>query len=352
MYIAYVSSPNWTKINQIHDITNLEISNKLSDMWSWSFSISITNQANNYETLQEFNQIEIYKLDWTFEKKMFEWVIKWALASNFLTTVYIRDYNYLFESKFLESNKNYVWKNPDFIISELLLEINTRYDTGITLDCWITTVLPDKNYSEWQDFYNILKDIANSWYEFKVENKILKFKTISWIDRSISWDNYIEYSYDKDNLDSRSIENPTSEYNADNIANKIKLKDNTTTLNDSDSTSITKYWSVERIFTSSWWNASTIWDMLNERKNSVKEINFKPVSKDFFEVNIWDIVQVYINSQNPLNYYLWTAKIIEKSYRSWDLSIIDIKVSISKVKTLSFLEKFQNMESRIKKIEI
>lgn len=352
MYIAYISSPAGVKINQIHDITDLSIENKLNDIWSASFSIWITNQANNYDVLQEFNQIEIYKQVWSTEKKMFEWVIKWALANNNITTIYAKDYNYLLQSKFIYANKSYSWETPEFIISDILTEINARYDTHIILDCGITDILPDKTYNEWQDFLTIIKDISDSWYEFKVENKILKFKAIVWSDKSIPGGNYFEYSFDKDNIDARNISNPTSEYNADNIANQVKLKDGTSTFNDSDSGSILQYWSVEKILTSSWWNTQTINELLMERKNSVKEISFIPKSKDFFEVDLWDIIKVYINSPNPLNYYLWTAKIIEKSYKSWNISQIDVKVSISKVKTLSFLEKFQKLDSRVKNIEI
>lgn len=351
MYIAYIYSPDWTIITQIQEITNLNISLKLNNIGDASFDISSKNIANTYDILQEFNKVRISKQLWNTENIMFEGYIRLVVAGVWKTSVYIWDYNRFFQSKFVNSEKNYTGQSYNFILSDIIWEINARFATWISLDCWILDTTPDKKYTEGTDFLKILKDLAWSKYEFKIANWVLYFKETIWLDRSISWDDYVIYTYNIDDYSSNNISNPETSYNAENIANNIKVKwDSYSYAN--DTVSIAKYWSVERIFTNSWQDTETANNILLQRKTWTREISFIPIVKDFFEVWIWDTVAIYIKTENSLNYYNWNAKILEKNYKSSWLEQISIKVSTSKISTLDFLWKIKDLDSRIKTIEL
>lgn len=353
MYIAYIKKPNWDNITQLHDITDVKVNIKLNETWSWSFYIAYDNPWNTLEVLQEFNRCIVYKqLNTGIEKLLIEWYMKAPEADTEWTTVFLWDMNDFFKTKFVWSAKSYSWKTLDFILTDILADINWRFATWLTLDCWVADIIPNKSYSAWEDLLNIFQDLADSGYEFKVENNVLIFKSNIWIDRSISWENYLEYYFDKDDSDSRTIDNPKTTFNSENIANYIKVKNGWSLVTDSDPTSITKFWSVERFFPSSWSDALSVSWILNERKDSVREIEFIPISQDFFEVDISDTVRVIINSKNILNNYDGTVKILEKKYDSWELEKISIKVSTTKVKTFTLLEQISKIKERQKLQEL
>lgn len=353
MYIAYVKSPAGTVITQIHGISEVVVQARLNDTWSASFKIRWDNEANTLSVLQEFNRVKLYKQESTWvEKLLFEGYMKAPETDDEWTYINMGDMGDFFKTKFLWVGKTYTWSTLDFILTDILSDVNARFATWITLDCWVTDVIPDKTYSEGQDIYSIFQDLIAWGYEFKIEKDVLYFKTSIWIDRTIPGENYLEYTFDKDNSSSNTIINPKTTFNSENIANYVKVKWPAWIVTRNDAASIITFWSVERFISSSWTNTTTADQILLDKKDSTREIDVAPVSFDFFEVWVGDTVQIYINSKNVIWNYTWGSKVLEKKYISWDLEKVSIKLSTSQSKTLTLLETIIKIKERQKHLEL
>ena len=353
MYIAYIYKPDRTVLAQIHGIHSVKSSSKLSDAWSGSFIIAASNVWNNPDILQEFYLIKLYKQDpetW-IEKLLIDWYIDKIQSENNTTEIYIWDMIDFLKNRYLGVAKSYSWQTLEYILSDVLSDIHSRYDNWFILDSWVTDIISDKTYSEWQDILSIFKDLSSEGYEFYIDNYIISFKENIGVDRTLSWEDYIEYNFDIDNPKSRSIEDPKTLFNSQNISNSVKVKDNYSTETKTDTDSINKYGAIERFFTSSWNDIDTAEEILAERKESIREIEFTPITRNYFEVWIWDTVNIYIHSKNVLNNYIGPSRIIEKSYSSWDLENITLKTSTSRVKTLSFSDQIRDLKQRQKILE-
>jgi len=353
MYIAYVSSPSNVKITQIHNIISASAESKLSDAGKGSFKIKSDNIGNDPEILQEFFRVKLFKQDPVTGKEnlLIDGYIDYIQAENNVTEVWIWDMIDFLQNRYLWIDKNYFWKSLQYILNDVLSDISSRYDNWFILDCGVTDILPDKEYFEGQDILSVFKDLTEDGYEFFIDNNVIYFKAKIWIDRTLSWENYREYNFDVNNPRSRSIENPKTLFNSKNIANWVKVKDTTSVETQIDTPSKTKYWAVERFFPSLWKDATTAAEILSERKESVREISFTPITRNYFEVEIWDDINIFINSDNIFNNYIGPSRIIEKSYKSWDLENISLKTSTSKVKTLTFPEQIRKLKESQKILE-
>lgn len=346
MYIWYIYSPNWEELTQVHNIYSVNVSLKINDVWSGEFFINSDNPANTLEFIREFNWVKIFKQDSItgVEKLLIEWFIKVPEAQNNGTNVQVWDMNDFLKNRYIWTTKNYTGQTLDYILSDVLSDFQGRYDNGFTLDCGVTDILPDKTYPEGQDILSIFQDLTEEWYEFHIRGNIIYFKTQIGIDRTVSWEEYLEYNYDVENPQSKNIENPKTLFNSENIANSVKVKDGASIETQTDPTSISSFGAIERFFTSSGKDTDTASEILNKRKNSTREISFTPISRDFFEADIGDMVRVYINSSNILNNFIWSVKILEKRYQSWDLESISITTSTGEIKTLWFFAEIQKIK--------
>lgn len=108
------------------------------------------------------------------------------------------------------------------------------------------------------------------WIFFK--NNILTFSETIWEDKS-SWGNIVLFEFDINNSESRTIRSAEVDYDSDNIANAVLWEDW-----ESESVqSISDFGRIEEWF-SSWISL----DLLNERKNSIKELSIEPMTGQFF----------------------------------------------------------------------
>jgi hypothetical protein len=114
-----------------------------------------------------------------------------------------------------------------------------------------------------------------------------------------------------------------------------------------DTESIVEFWRIEESFTS--WIASEI---LEERKTSTKELSIDTILTDFFVCNIWDLVKVYINTNNDIMNFNWALKVIEKNFTSWWINKITLKLNTWKVKSLNVKEFLQDLNTRVRNLEL
>ena len=342
MFVIYIKDKDWNNLTQIFEARKIEVKLKLNDISSASFELSNLDKNNKYEYLKEFNLVYIYKLEDNEEKLILEWTIRSVEADLNKSKILVNDKLFLLKNKILYSDTTYTDKTVDYILLDLLDNINSRYETNITLDCWITDTIT-KTYKTWKTILDILKDIALNWYEFEIKDNILTFKETIWEDKSV-WENFVEFTYDINSLDSRTIDNAKSEYDSDNLANAIIVNWSWNVINQ---TSIDNFWRTEKYFIS--WDKAEI---ISERKDSIKELELTPISNDLFQVNLWDVIKVYINAWNDIMFYDWNLKVIEKQFSSWDLDRIKIRLSKWKVKTLNLIETIQDLKNRTKNLEI
>lgn len=342
MFITYINDSFWNKITQIFNISNLRITKKLNNISTASFELPTTDINSNYNNLKEFNKISIFILDNNEEKLLFSWIIRSVESDLEKIKIELNDDLFLLKKKILYTNKNYSNISIKNILTEILWEINTRKETWIMLNCNIEELISIE-YKEWKKFLDILKDLSNNWYEFNLINNILTFKETIWENRT-SWAEFVEFLFDKDNIESSTIIAAKNWYDADNISNAVKVRDS---WEKEDITSIDSFWRIEEYFTS--WNKDTT---LNERKYSIRELDITPSGNNFFIANIWDLVKVYINSWSDLLYYDWNLKVIEKEFISWDLNLVKIKLSTWNIKSLNILEKISEMDSKINNLEL
>lgn len=342
MFIVYIKNPFWEKITQIFNISSLRIKQKLNDISFASFELFISDKNANYENFQEFNKVEIYKQENNQEKLLFSWVVKNIEANLEKIKVSLNDDVFLLKKKKIYWDTNYVNTSIKDILSDILSKINTRNDSGIVLDCQITETV-SKEYKNWKDFLEVLKDLAKNGYEFTVKDWTLIFTNSIGKDKT-TWSDFVEFLFDKDNIESNNIGSAKSLYDSSNIANAIIVKDS---WNTEDTTSIETYWRIEEFFSS--WEKNSI---LNERKNSIRELEINPSNNDFFIADIWDLVNVYINTGSDLLFHNGHLKIIEKELVSWELNKVNIKLSSWNIKSLQIVEKIAEMDGKIKNLEL
>lgn len=342
MFVIYINNILWENISQIFEVNNLEVKLKLNDISTASFEVSNLYVENNYVNFKEFNEVTIYKIENNLEKLMFSWIIRSVEADLFKTKVILNDKIFLLKNKLLYSDKTYENISINSILTEILNEINSRYDSWIILET-NATELVTKSYRKWQTYFDVLKDLALNWYEFEVKDNKLYFKESIWIDR-ISWAEFVEFSYDIKFPWSRTIDTAKMEYDSDNIASVILQKDTWESVN---TESTLEFWRNEKYFTS--------WDkdiLLEERKWSVKEYEITPIAHDFFVANLWDTVKVFIDAGNDIIYFNGWLKVIEKNYKSWELDKVSIRLSTWSVKTLNLIETIQDLRNRTRNLEI
>jgi len=196
----------------------------------------------------------------------------------------------------------------------------------------------------------VLKDLAWNGYEFIVENKILKFKETIWIDRT-SWEDFVEYKYDINEPDDRSIDTVKMIIDWKELANWIIWKVWSTFNYESDAISISNYWLIESSFTSSWDDIATTQSFLADHKDSYSEFEIWTKTNDFFETNLGDLVKVYVFVWNDIIYFNWTMKVIQKQFTWWDLPKINTTLSKTKIKSKNILDQINDIQQRLKTVE-
>ena len=342
MFVIYINDHLWNKKTQMFEVNKLEIRQKLNDISSASFEVSNTAKTNSYSNFKEFNEVLIYKMEDNQERLIFDWIIRSVEADLYKTKVILNDKIFLLKNKILYTDKSYTNTQIKSILIDVLDVINSRYDTGITLNSDILDQVT-KTYKKWQTFFDILKDLALNWYEFEVKDNILYFLNSIWEDKT-SWINFVEFSYDIQFPWSRTIDTARLEYDSENISNAVISKD---TWNSEDLPSINDFWRLEKYFIS--------WDkdiLLSDRKDSIRELEITPLSYNFFIANLWDTVKVFIDAWNDIMQFDSNLKIVEKEFRSWELNKVKIKLSKWNVRTLNLIETIADLKNRTKTLEI
>jgi len=350
MFIAYIYDKDNNLIAQVDEILDINIQRKLNDVSTASFSLYQTNPYCTRDFLKEYRRIKINLNENNEEKTMFDWVIRGFDADFEKTTIRLESFEHLFDRRLLHQDYNFSNQTVDSILSTILSAINSLYNTNITLDCGITTTT-SKDYKKAESFLKVLKDLAGNWYEFVVEDLVLKFKETIWTDRT-SWENFVEYRFDINEPNDRSIDSVKMTVDWKELANGVIWKSWSNYSEQDDPTSIAEFGLIESSFTTSWDQWTTTQSYLDYHKESLSEFEVTAVVDDFFEAYLGDLVKIYIFVWNDIMFYDWAMKIVDKQYIGWDLPTITYKVAKTKIQTKDIIEQVWELQDRLKTLEL
>ena len=316
-------------LTQITESSDIKITNKLNDIWFASFTLALSDPNAKYEYLQEFFRVDFYKQIWNEEIFYWTWYIQWIEADFNIAKIKCKSFNWIWSQIVLDQDYNFIDKSFDFILETMLTDINNRWDTWITLDCWITNTI-SKSYDKWDTFYKTIRDLSLSWYEFKTTNEKLIFKTTIWEDKSSS----VQFKFDYQDLSTRNIVSSKSKYNSDTISTAVLWRDNTDYFYKKDDARIWIFGLREKSFVIKWdWNQASQSE-LDESKHSIREIEIIPESQDYLLAGIWDMINVQITTESDLMSFIWDMKIVEQNYEEWDLTQNKFKIAKTKKKII------------------
>lgn len=348
MFIAYIYDLSNTLIAQVDDVLDFETTKKINDVSTASFALFHTNPYCNRQYLKEYRRVKINMLVDNTEKTMFDGVIRGIEANLIKTTLRCESFEHYFDRRLLD--QDYVITNTvDYILADILWDINTKYQTNITLDCGVSTTTT-KEYKRGESFLKILQDMAGNGFEFTIIDKVLKFKTTIGIDRTTGI-NFVQYRYDINEPDDRSIDNVKMTVDGKNLANGVLGKADTAYTYTNDAPSISEFGLLEASFSTSWDNTATAQSYLDDHKLSLSEFDVDTTTQDFFQADLGDMVSVYIYVGNDVMFFDGSMKVIEKSYTSGDLARINYKLGVSSVRSKDIIEQIVDVQSRLKTLE-
>lgn len=343
--IIYLYDSQWNQLTQIYDANDFECTKKLSAYDTASFVIPATHPDSTSATLQAFNEVKVTEMIDGAEQTYIHWVISWVEADLDRTRVFIRSFEWLFEKKVNDEDKSYSSQTIDAIVQDLLDDLNTRYDTGITLDCWVTDTV-DLDLSKGVTFSSALQEVVKLWYEYKVIDKVLCVKEIVWEDKT-SGANYIELKWDIDEPNDRNLKWARVLTDWDQIVNApYEAVSGFTT----DATSISTYGRIERTVVADWSASVAKADALEKWKDLIKQIEVDPSIDDFFFANIWDLVQVMLDAGNDIMQFDGSAKILQIQIDT--RGVVRVTVSSNSVRTPTLAEVIREHSKRLDKLEL
>lgn len=350
MYIAYIYDLSNNVFAQIENILDLEITKKINDVSTASFGVYQDDPYCKREFLKEYRRVKINMLVWNEEKTMFDGVIRWFDADLQKTSVKLESFEHLLDRRLLHQDYTFTDQSIQTILSTILWDINTRYQTNITLDCGITT-LTSKAYKKAETFLKVLKDLAWNGFEFIIDWFSLKFKETIWVDKSTG-ENFVEYRYDINEPDDRSINSVKMVVDGKELANGVIWKSWSNFTEDDDATSIAEFGLIEWSFTTSWDDATTTQSYLDDHKNSLSEYEIETISNDFFEADLWDLVSVYVYVWNDIMFFDGSMKVIQKIFVAGDLARIQYTLWKTKIQSKSFIDEIIEIQERVKTLEL
>lgn len=344
MIIVYIYDHQGNPLTQVFDVQRFECTQTLNNYDQAKFAFSSNHQDNSSSKLKTYNEVKITKIKHGIEYEYIHGLIHNVEATLTETIVTIRSFEWLFEKKIIAVDKSYTDQAVDQIISELLWEINTRYDTSISLDCAITDTI-DLNITKWSSFSSVLQELVKLWYQYRIMQKKLCIKENIWIDRT-TWSWFYQLKWNSSDPLERNIAKATISTDAWQLTNAPFEK---TVWFQTDSSSIESYGRVEETITADGSPTVALQDTLESKASLAKIIDIDPKVKDFFAVNVWDRLSVDINAGNDIMTYYGTVHVLQKTQDR--RGVVKLLVSSSTVKVPTLLETIRNHEKSIKKLQ-
>lgn len=346
--VVYTYDQNDNILAQFLKVTNFQCRQVINDIGSASFELDLSEEWVKYDNLKEYSRCKVsLQQSWT-EKTIFEWVIRSTSATTKWVTVTLNDFLYLLKKKKLYADKNYTATSVATILSDILGEINGRYNTNISLSTTESAALT-KSYKAFISFFDVLQDLVQSGYEYQIIDRVLYFKQQIWTDKTAS----VEFEYNVLEARNINIADYSISRDSESLSNAVTATSTAGNSTQTDATSISAYGRIEEIYPVDWDATNSATQILGERKTSVSEISVTPITKDYFIADIGDTVQIYIDGGNEMQFFSGNMRIVEKSMTySWAVQSITLNLSTTSISTMTLLDVIKDLRERVKKIEV
>ena len=339
MIIAYLYNKNDEKTAQIFDLNSFTLKQSINSISKASFVLFKWNRYCKKSYLKPFTKIKIKKLESNIEKEIFSWYITEINATFDKIVVSISSEEIILENRI---NLVKIRSNTTIKIAlrTVIYEINQRTWDNFILKCDVDdSVFLD--IRSWEDLYWIIKELAWNKYRFALKWKEIHFTNLIWKDRTGDND-YFEYYYSNKEISNRNLK---------------------------DLNLITDFsWISNSYYLFSGWyyiKKEVEWDVLLEKsdtysdidynildnkfeivKNASKSYNIIPLTDDFFEVWLWDLIKVKIDSGNDFLFIDEIMEISEKNISpNWENSF---SITSGNIYNKSFYDRIEWIERNIK----
>jgi hypothetical protein len=345
--VAYVYDRAWWILWQIHNVLWFQCELQNNDISKAALTMNNFSVNSVISTIKENNLISVYNQIGSTEKLLIEWYIRWFDATLTTTTIRIEDKLSILDDRCLYTDIT-ITDTVQNVLATVFGYINARWDNYITVSCNVTDTVT-KAYKRGDSVLTILNDLRNNTYQYTIKGNVLYFNYSLGIDRSVVWPNYFEFNWDILNPMQRNILSASVSADIKSMCNCWVDTTNWTSFE--DATSIANYWRIERVVNNDGSGTQSAQWFVNDRKVSIREFEIEPDNQDFRSCDIWDTVKVYINSWNDIMFYNGTMTVVWKTFTSWELDKVKIKVWQSKVTTNGIYDVIRDLNKRILKVE-
>jgi len=342
MFFLYIYNKDWTLLWQTEGVNISDITKKINSISEWTFTLKLWNELLAPQFFLKSNIFEIFYMKDGVETSFIKWFVRKKDISQNFAKIKIEDMWYILQRRYLREDKTYTTSQSwQTIIEDIFTYINGISNTTLSIDCDITeTPTEAVEFKRWTSVYKILQDIAENWYEFKVEWNVVHLKSSVGIDRTTNDEVFVEYIYDVDEPQWSNLDGVQIEDDANDFANGVIDKTNASQ----------DVWSellFENYINEDVENA----DYIAEAKQYIWDYTLLVKNNDFTQVNVGDLVKVYVYSWNKMLFYDGAMQVVEKGLQVSNLLQVSIKVSKNKIKVKDMFEQFKELQWRVGKLE-
>lgn len=341
-----------TTVNKINEIRNIEIEQFIDSFDILNLNIDYyTDDENNLNCsgLRELQKIQLIKTG-LIDQIIFEGYI-YNLRPNFKSaTLQCRDFKGLLDNKVLFDLKNYSNKSLDFILNDLLTDLNGRSSGDTNPENWtydidapVTGIT--KEFKKGLSYFNIFKElgvIANK--NWTVEQGTILFKEILGTDKT-SGESFTEFIFDKNAPD----ENNISDIRVDRFGT-LKNRILTSVTDEENTTSKDEFWRLET------YNDIEGDELTNELSRISKTQTAHVFDIDYSRVNtepkLGDKIRVFIDSGIDLLDITGDLFITRRKVKLlwWENVVTNVDVSEITIKKTNFVKTLNDLQDEVKKL--
>lgn len=344
-------------IAQVFDAMDIMINNRLNDVSTAEFSIPLfTPDGKIHEILKDIsylmkgNRIQITVQGWESETVAFDGMIDDTDDKPTRTVVRLIWYLWLLDQKIITTNASYVWQTVQSVLSGIISQINTIDDAQLSLSCWILDTI-DKQYTGGTWVIQIIKEIADTIYQFTSRGKVIYFGKNIGVDRTVVGNDYFEFIYDYIDMRSNNVSDFSFKSSGKNIVNDVYTKGWSTIVNVNDPTSIATYYRRQAYISTK--NSTELNKYLAEHKDETVELTLTPSNVIYSELDIWDNVRVNIDRWDARWKYDGSMTVTQKDIRFINGTIdVTMQLSNKSLRTPSILEKIKKIDADIQQLKI
>lgn len=330
MYSTYIYNRQGVAIAVLDDLMSVQVSQKINQPWDASFVIAPTTPWYDMSKLIPYSTCKILKKYGGQDVEILTGLLVGVQKNADQVKVVVKSSLHLLQRLKISGN-TYTNTTVNDVVQSLASLISSKTGYTISYTCDIVETITSKDFRFGMSIYDVLKDLAGNRYEFDfVWNGGVSY-TLAFM-QSIGEDKTtgagaIDYRYDIADLSDANMDY-TCTIDFMELANTIYARSWHDTTTQSDASSIVSYWPLEETITPSGDVVSETTKTLDEKKVLKKnyEVTPKYSEKDYFLLNIGDLVAVYIYENNNLTDYTGVMKVLNKSLTAGDMESYKITI--------------------------